>query len=67
MRIISSHIRDLQRFASLTFLRAPFNLADVGTKFAIDINACGMFAKSGRFDLGFTSGKECKSVSQSEK
>ena len=67
MRIISSHIRDLQCFTRLTFLRTPFNLAGAGTKSQSNINAWKLFISTGRFKLCFMSRKGCKAVLNSEK
>ena len=62
MRITSAHIRDLQRFVSFPFLRAPFNLPDVGAKYASNVNAWETWMSTGLFNLGFVPREECKSA-----
>ena len=63
-RITTSFIQDLQRFMSINYCSAIFNMADVGTKSQSNLTIWKRFLKTGQLQIGFLSRKECKTVTE---
>ena len=61
-RLGMAYLRDVLHLLCLSYISAPFNIADLGTKLKSSLVLFGKIISGNRFVLGFISRKELKSL-----
>ena len=63
-KLVRNYLLDAQRFTNFSYVNAPYNLSDVGTKVNSNVAVWRRWAKSNCFYIGFMSRKEYKVSSE---
>ena len=63
-KIVCSYLYGAQKFINFSFVNAPYNLADVGTKMASNVTIWRSMMDHGAFYIGFMSRKEFRETSE---
>ena len=59
-RLILNQLKDAMQYLNISFVCAPFNVADVGTKMNSNLSIFYRLIQSGYFRVGFMSRRDCR-------